>query len=155
MRFRSAKIRVIKHCAQGHEMEMSWRTCPRCTGEEPERVAGLAPAPRERKAVVRALALVATHGPVKGTRLEVGADRLKIGKAPRAEAGSQIQALADPYLSREHFAIERAGDGWRVRDLASTNGTAVNGERIEERSLADGDELRAGTSVFLVEIEER
>ena len=44
-------------------------------------------------------------------------------------------------VSREHAAIVRASDTYRVRDLDSTNGTFVNGQRIEEATLSDGDIL--------------
>jgi EAL domain-containing protein (putative c-di-GMP-specific phosphodiesterase class I) len=42
-------------------------------------------------------------------------------------------------VSREHAEIIREGSAFRIRDLKSTNGTFVNGERIEERRLVDGD----------------
>ncbi len=42
-------------------------------------------------------------------------------------------------VSREHAAIVRAGHSYRIRDLDSTNGTYVNGERIDEATLTDGD----------------
>jgi EAL domain-containing protein (putative c-di-GMP-specific phosphodiesterase class I) len=42
-------------------------------------------------------------------------------------------------VSREHAVIVREGNAFRIRDLDSTNGTFVNGERIEEAVLGDGD----------------
>jgi len=44
-------------------------------------------------------------------------------------------------VSREHATISAAGRKFKVRDLGSTNGTFVNGQRIEEAALADGDLL--------------
>ncbi|MBV8371971.1 MAG: FHA domain-containing protein, partial [Candidatus Eremiobacteraeota bacterium] len=40
-----------------------------------------------------------------------------------------------------------------VRDLGSTNGTFVNGERVEARTLRDGDELRFGNTRMQFEID--
>jgi EAL domain-containing protein (putative c-di-GMP-specific phosphodiesterase class I) len=42
-------------------------------------------------------------------------------------------------VSREHAVIVRTGQTYRIRDLDSTNGTQVNGQRIEEATLTDGD----------------
>jgi EAL domain-containing protein (putative c-di-GMP-specific phosphodiesterase class I) len=42
-------------------------------------------------------------------------------------------------VSREHAEIVREGGYYRLRDLKSTNGTYVNGKRIDEHRLADGD----------------
>jgi EAL domain-containing protein (putative c-di-GMP-specific phosphodiesterase class I) len=42
-------------------------------------------------------------------------------------------------VSKEHASIQRIGDHYAIRDLDSTNGTFVNGERVTEFVLADGD----------------
>ncbi|MFW6169556.1 MAG: EAL domain-containing protein [Planctomycetota bacterium] len=42
-------------------------------------------------------------------------------------------------VSRRHVAVEEASQGYGLRDLGSTNGTYVNGERITEVNLSDGD----------------
>jgi pSer/pThr/pTyr-binding forkhead associated (FHA) protein len=50
----------------------------------------------------------------------------------------------DPTVSRRHALVVRQADGVRVLDDRSLNGVFVNGERVEWRSLTDGDELVVG-----------
>jgi hypothetical protein len=52
--------------------------------------------------------------------------------------------LRDVRVSRHHAAIEPATDGWVVRDLQSTNGTFVDGRRIDEVSVQPGSEVSLG-----------
>jgi hypothetical protein len=52
-------------------------------------------------------------------------------------------------VSGRHAEIRRASTGYLVRDLNSTNGTYVNGQRIEgEQALRPGDEVRFGAARF-------
>lgn len=44
-------------------------------------------------------------------------------------------------VSRTHAVIDQEGDAYRVRDNGSTNGTFVNGQRIDDARLEDGDML--------------
>jgi hypothetical protein len=60
----------------------------------------------------------------------------------RAE-DNQIRIL-DPGISRRHVLITGTADGYTIRDLKSQNGTYLNGERINETSLADGDRITLG-----------
>ena len=58
----------------------------------------------------------------------------------------------DQQMSGVHFVIEHRESGWRARDLKSRNGTFVNSKRIQETMLANGDEIRAGNTVFVFRI---
>ena len=60
--------------------------------------------------------------------------------------------LSNHLASRQHCALRLDGTHLEVMDLASSNGTFVNGERIEAaRPLQDGDVVRIGTDVLEVE----
>jgi DNA-binding NtrC family response regulator len=52
-----------------------------------------------------------------------------------------------PGVSRQHAELFRQGPLFGVRDLASTNGTFLNGQRIESAALSEGDVLRLGDAV--------
>jgi pSer/pThr/pTyr-binding forkhead associated (FHA) protein len=54
-------------------------------------------------------------------------------------------------ISRRHAEIVVTGDGLLVRDIGSSNGTFVNGEKIEEKTLKVGDEVRFDALRFLVQ----
>ena len=49
--------------------------------------------------------------------------------------------IASPRVSRRHCRLALDGDGVLVRDLGSTNGTRINGRRIDRGVLRPGDEL--------------
>ena len=57
-------------------------------------------------------------------------------------------------LSREHFRIENQPPLCHLADLGSTNGTKVNGLRVERVLLRDGDVITAGDSSFVVQFAE-
>src|SRR5688572_13914240 len=67
-----------------------------------------------------------------------------------------IQVL-DRIVSKEHCRITRGPHGgWILRDIASLNGSYVNGERVAEHSLKSGDEISLGNTVLrFVEDEEQ
>jgi serine/threonine-protein kinase len=60
----------------------------------------------------------------------------------------------DGFLSREHFLVEFNPPLCFLRDLGSTNGTKVNGVRVETARLNNGDVIAAGKSAFSVHVEQ-
>ncbi|HEX4149762.1 MAG TPA: sigma 54-interacting transcriptional regulator [Pirellulales bacterium] len=56
--------------------------------------------------------------------------------------------LTDPLCSRVHAVVTREAGSWRVRDASSRNGTFVNGQKVDEATLAEGHFLRIGSTEF-------
>ena len=56
--------------------------------------------------------------------------------------------LVEDMVSRRHSKITVSGDDVTIQDLGSTNGTFVNGERVERMTLTDGDRVLIGTSII-------
>ncbi|HEX5483656.1 MAG TPA: FHA domain-containing protein [Terriglobia bacterium] len=58
----------------------------------------------------------------------------------------------DTFLSRVHFALECGVAGCRVVDRQSANGTYLNGQKVSEAEVKDGDIIRAGQTEFLLRL---
>lgn len=57
--------------------------------------------------------------------------------------------IGDDGVSRKHARLVRDEGGYVIEDLASANGTFVQGERVERHVLVDGDQIQLGpTAVF-------
>lgn len=69
-----------------------------------------------------------------------------VGRAPRADF-----IVEAALVSRLHCRLEVADEGIDVIDLSSTNGTFVNGARIERARLQSGDVLHVGRVRLRVE----
>jgi two-component system cell cycle response regulator len=69
---------------------------------------------------------------------------LLVGRSAMADI-----SLKDPGVSRVHTRIESRLEGIFVRDLDSLNGTYVNGERVLERQVEDGDRIHIGQITLL------
>jgi pSer/pThr/pTyr-binding forkhead associated (FHA) protein len=83
------------------------------------------------------LRLVSTDG-TQSFELREGPP-LVVGRAPNSDI-----PILDPTISRRHAEVECGDDGFAIRDLGSSNGTYVNGERVEATKLAAGDEIQIG-----------
>jgi hypothetical protein len=94
--------------------------------------------------------LEATAGPIAGRKIEIRAGSiLRLGRTPKAD----YAIGEDSYLSSQHFAVECDGTQCRIRDLGSSNGTFVNGERITETVAREGDSVIAGGSTFAIHLD--
>lgn len=78
-----------------------------------------------------------------GRRISLG-DTATLGRLPECDV-----TLDDPSVSRRHARITHTGGSWAVEDLNSTNGLKVNGRRVSQADLADGDRLELGTVKLL------
>lgn len=95
--------------------------------------------------------LEAVSGPVLGRRIEVrGGSILRVGRTGK----SDYPIADDGYLSGLHFSVECDGSQCRIRDLGSSNGTFVNGSRITEQVVQEGDSVVAGGSTFCVHLDQ-
>lgn len=81
-----------------------------------------------------------------GERFVLGDTVVSIGRLPESTL-----VLEDPNVSRQHAEIRPSGNGFVLADLGSTNGSKVNGIKVSERVLQDGDELTFGSTSFRFE----
>ena len=84
------------------------------------------------------------NGP-RTMRLPTGSVKT-VGRGTRAD----FVLSGDELISRVHCRLSASADKLVVEDLASTNGTHVNGQRVEREDLEEGDRLRIGRSEFSV-----
>jgi len=83
--------------------------------------------------------LVVVRGPNAGARFVLDHDPVTVGRHPDSDI-----FLDDVTVSRRHAELVRDEDATSVRDLGSLNGSYVNGERVDQRALATGDEVQIG-----------
>jgi pSer/pThr/pTyr-binding forkhead associated (FHA) protein len=75
---------------------------------------------------------------------------LLIGRHP--ECDIQIDSRK---ISRRHCCIAQVADYLIIRDLGSTNGVRINGDRVLEGRLDEGDEVTIGANRFRVSLDDR
>jgi zinc D-Ala-D-Ala carboxypeptidase len=85
--------------------------------------------------------LTIRSGPQSGERLLIHPGRLTIGR----DTGSDF-CLNDATVSRLHSVVARDSGAVSIEDAGSANGTIVNGVRVDERVLSNGDVIQIGAS---------
>ena len=74
-----------------------------------------------------------------GRTLPLSGPRAVIGRSRECEV-----RVDDANVSRHHCEVVDEAGGWSVVDLGSTNGTELNGRRIDRAGLSDGDRITVG-----------
>ncbi len=92
--------------------------------------------------------LIIERGPAVGEEHVLESKKVVVGRGPGVDF-----SVADDAMSAEHVAFELQGDGFRARDLGSTNGMRVNGAEVLMADLKHGDSIEVGNAVlrYLVE----
>ena len=96
--------------------------------------------------------LVVLEGSAAGSEYLLTSDSYVLGRGSTADI-----CLVDDSASGNHAAIEIGTTGFKIRDMGSTNGTFVNGSRVESADLKHGDKITVGahTLQYLQEKKER
>jgi len=88
--------------------------------------------------------LLVVRGAPIGTYFLLRRENHRIGRDSQCDIH-----LDDSETSRVHAEIERTGDKFILRDLRSSNGTFVNGKKIESHTLMVGDRVQIGRQLML------
>ena len=97
---------------------------------------------------VEQVRLVFESGPRAGKSMVLGDQPLVIGREGEVDV-----TLADAGVSRLHARLVPTSEGWKVEDLGSSNGTRVNGMRVESAFLEDGAVIEVGDSRIVFQVQ--
>lgn len=100
------------------------------------------------------MALGSSHGwlvglseNIRGQRFELDREEILVGRG----SDCHIQ-IKDPKVSRKHAKIKVKAGQLTIEDLGSSHGVLINGERVNDSQLKDGDSLQIGDSYLQVEL---
>lgn len=143
---------MAPHMAPG-QMAPGPQMAPGYGAPQPVQTAGLnqtiaygtaQPAPQPAP-TMGAMALVALDGPLAGQRFPV------VGPIDLGRESPAVPMPYDGQASRRHASVAPGLGGVTVTDLGSTNGTYVNGQRIQSAAARPGDLIKVGGTTFRVE----
>ncbi|MEI7771232.1 MAG: FHA domain-containing protein, partial [Chloroflexales bacterium] len=89
------------------------------------------------------LQIVALSGPLAGRIFPLGDAPLSLGRT-----SENTVMIASPLASRRHAELRHEGGGYMLYDLGSSNGTSVNGQRVQALRLSPGDVITIGDESF-------
>jgi diguanylate cyclase (GGDEF)-like protein len=93
-------------------------------------------------------ALIVLSGERVGVRVSVQ-QNVTVGRD-----GDAVLVLPDQGVSSRHAVVQDRGGSFALVDLGSTNGTFVNGVRVEEADLKNGDKITFGTTLVRFEFQD-
>jgi hypothetical protein len=92
------------------------------------------------------LELVIVEGPQAGRRVSLGSAPVTFGRSPEAT----ISFPQDSFMSGMHLSVQAVAEGVQLTDPRSTNGTFLNGQRVNQAVAGVGDLIRIGSSTMQV-----
>ena len=108
--------------------------------------AGRLAEPLEERARVRQATAVLLLG---DRRMIVGSGGATLGRSRQCDI-----VVDDPNVSRTHAELRPRGGSWVLTDLGSTNGSSVNGRRVDAPTVVKpGDEIELGTAAMRFELQ--
>ena len=98
-----------------------------------------------QKAKEQPACLILIRGTPQGHRFFITADEMIIGRDPAADI-----SIPDASISRKHAKVTRSGNDVTIEDLGSSNGTSINGKKLEPGkivTLSKEDLIKLGNSI--------
>lgn len=88
--------------------------------------------------------LLMISGPQIGRSFPLSQAEFMLGRSPKCD-----MPIEDDLVSRYHCKLITSSEGIELIDLGSTNGTLLNGRRVERSMLKEGDQVQVGSTVIL------
>ena len=97
---------------------------------------------------VSTASLLIVEGVGRGTRFQIGRQRVGIGRS-----SENAVRIPDSEVARFHAAIQWEAPSFVLQDLGSANGTLLNGNRIERTLIVDRDQLQVANTLLQFRVE--